>query len=511
MRNAIIAAMMVMSYMAICSFKIHKKEYDFSHKQYDFYHRSPFVVFGFYTGFEDADRTAGGRLNLNNVGLSCQPDGMQVVTIQARKGLYSIRSIVRSNDVPLCGNSYRDEFSIFKNGADSIVKDRFVAFSFFPEDYYPGGLVDKRDGLIFQCKSTSQDIFPFIAIWITPDASGLFSKYQLVIQYATTINAPSSAAIVKRVDLGRVYSDKWVDFAMDIDWQFNSTGSIKLYMDGKLVDKGGGYTSQGQNMNPPFNNSAIRYPNNRFGQYWFSWSNPANPRPFAINQKIAYYDEVKVGTAGTITDYITAINIPPTANAGANINITLPTSSTPLNGSGSIDTDGFITTYLWTKKSGPASYSITNPGNQTTTVTGLTAGDYVFGLKVTDNNGASDSSTVAVKVFAATPANIPPTVSAGANEYMILPTNSTTLKGLSTDSDGSIASRLWTKLSGPAATIVTPGSDTTVISNLAVGRYVFQLTATDNLGLTGSKTVEITVDPIPAAPNKTVRLKIRGI
>jgi hypothetical protein len=54
-----------------------------------------------------------------------------------------------------------------------------------------------------------------------------------------------------------------------------------------------------------------------------------------------------------------APNQPPTANAGADIIITLPTNSTPLNGSGT-DPDGSIVAYQWTKLSGPVAGSLIN-------------------------------------------------------------------------------------------------------------------------------------------------------
>jgi hypothetical protein len=45
---------------------------------------------------------------------------------------------------------------------------------------------------------------------------------------------------------------------------------------------------------------------------------------------------------------------------------------------------------------GPA--TITSPSSDTTTVTDLTEGAYTFELTVTDDKGATDSSTVAVNV-----------------------------------------------------------------------------------------------------------------
>jgi len=97
----------------------------------------------------------------------------------------------------------------------------------------------------------------------------------------------------------------------------------------------------------------------------------------------------------------TPTNQPPVADAGSNITITLPTSSVTLNGSGSHDNDGTITTYAWTKISGGAA-TITSPSAASTTVTGLVQGTYQFKLTVTDNNSATGSDTVQVIVNAGT-------------------------------------------------------------------------------------------------------------
>src|SRR5215203_1745173 len=85
------------------------------------------------------------------------------------------------------------------------------------------------------------------------------------------------------------------------------------------------------------------------------------------------------------------------SGAGGDQTITLPTSSVTLNGSGS-DGDGFISSYAWSKISGPAGETISNPFGASTTVTGLVQGSYTFRLTVTDNGGATASDDVAVLV-----------------------------------------------------------------------------------------------------------------
>ncbi|RTL59829.1 MAG: PKD domain-containing protein [Sphingobacteriales bacterium] len=96
------------------------------------------------------------------------------------------------------------------------------------------------------------------------------------------------------------------------------------------------------------------------------------------------------------------VNQLPIANAGTDITITLPTSSVTLNGSASSDPDGSISAYQWTYVSGPTGSIIVNETSATTAVNNLSAGTYIFQLKVTDNKGASATARVQVTVFAAT-------------------------------------------------------------------------------------------------------------
>ena len=93
-------------------------------------------------------------------------------------------------------------------------------------------------------------------------------------------------------------------------------------------------------------------------------------------------------------------NQPPIANAGANINITLPANSTTLSGSGT-DADGTVTSYQWTKISGPSQFTIVSPAAAKTTVNNLAQGIYKFQLTVTDNDGATGKDTATVTVNAA--------------------------------------------------------------------------------------------------------------
>lgn len=92
----------------------------------------------------------------------------------------------------------------------------------------------------------------------------------------------------------------------------------------------------------------------------------------------------------------------PIAIAGSDQTIMLPIDSVTIDGSASSDPDGSISSYLWTKISGPASFTINNASAATTVVKNLAVGLYQFELKVTDNGGLSAKDTVQVISEAAT-------------------------------------------------------------------------------------------------------------
>jgi hypothetical protein len=96
--------------------------------------------------------------------------------------------------------------------------------------------------------------------------------------------------------------------------------------------------------------------------------------------------------------YPPSINQLPTALAGPDKTITLPINNVTVSGSG-YDPDGTITSYQWTKISGPAQYLIVSPTQAQTIINSLIAGEYQFELKVTDNNGAIARDTLKISVL----------------------------------------------------------------------------------------------------------------
>jgi hypothetical protein len=88
------------------------------------------------------------------------------------------------------------------------------------------------------------------------------------------------------------------------------------------------------------------------------------------------------------------VNHAPVANAGSDQVINLPANIAVLDGSRSVDPDNNVTSYLWTKISGPSSFNISDKNTIKTQAENLEEGVYQFELKLTDASGLSDKDTV---------------------------------------------------------------------------------------------------------------------
>ncbi|MEP6728153.1 MAG: T9SS type A sorting domain-containing protein, partial [Bacteroidota bacterium] len=188
----------------------------------------------------------------------------------------------------------------------------------------------------------------------------------------------------------------------------------------------------------------------------------------------------------------------PVANAGSGQTITLPLSIITLTGSGTGTNGATISSYSWTKTSGPSAGVISLPLLNISLVTGLVQGTYVFTLTVTDNHGLSSSSNVTITVNALL--NKAPVADAGRDATITLPTNSVSLDGsASYDPEGSIVQYYWSQTSGPStASIDDAWQESTTLRNLVEGEYVFSLQVKDNFLADSYSSVKITVNPAPA-------------
>ena len=127
----------------------------------------------------------------------------------------------------------------------------------------------------------------------------------------------------------------------------------------------------------------------------------------------------------------------------------------------------------------------------------LLAGTQVMRIAI-DKTGMNLSSFK----FALTSANMSPTANAGTDQVVLLPLNSVTLNGSGQGYVGAtITGYNWKQVdSNAAVTISNPASASPVISNLALGTYIFELKVTDNNGMSATDQVVVLVKPANYPP-----------
>src|SRR5690606_17625274 len=197
----------------------------------------------------------------------------------------------------------------------------------------------------------------------------------------------------------------------------------------------------------------------------YKWTKVSGPNQFKIQQPNNKKTEITELVEGTYTFRLTVTddanasatddviikvkkgnNQKPVARAGADQTITLPKNSVIVDGSGSEDTDGKITSYKWTKVSGPNSFRIHQPDNAKTEISELTEGVYKFRLTVTDNEKATAFDELTIKVNKK--ANTAPKAVITGPTQITLPENTIRLNASeSIDPDGEIKTYKWVKKS----------------------------------------------------------------
>jgi hypothetical protein len=188
-------------------------------------------------------------------------------------------------------------------------------------------------------------------------------------------------------------------------------------------------------------------------------------------------------------------------------------TSVTLDGSGSSDSDGTISTYVWSQVS-PGSPAVDFSGDDTSTsdfvfiaptVTAQTV--FSFQLIVTDNDGNTSTADVTLTVNASTAANTAPTADAAVTPAgPVDEGTSVTLDGSgSSDSDGTISTYVWSQVSPASPAVDFSGDDTSdaefTFTAPAIDTqttFTFRLTVTDDDSDTGTSDVQLTVDPTNA-------------
>ncbi|MEW6127269.1 MAG: PKD domain-containing protein, partial [Acidobacteriota bacterium] len=208
----------------------------------------------------------------------------------------------------------------------------------------------------------------------------------------------------------------------------------------------------------------------------------------------------QLSSTSEVSITVTAANVAPIVNAGADQTVQLPTNTATLTGAATDDglPVGSSVSVRWRKVSGAGDVTFTDATQANTTATFSAAGIYVLRLTATDGDlEASDDIQITVNN-----PNQAPQVNAGADISVNLP-NAATLQGTVTDDGlpvGSSVSVQWSQVSGAGTVTFTNATEAaTIASFTAAGVYVLRLTASDGV-LSASDDVQVTVIAANQAP-----------
>ena len=186
------------------------------------------------------------------------------------------------------------------------------------------------------------------------------------------------------------------------------------------------------------------------------------------------------------------------ADAGADISITLPVTSTVLNGTKSTGSTP-DTVASWSQIVGPNVAQIAPiDNNLTVSVTGLTRGTYIFQLTISSKL-VSKASMDNVTVIVTQEKNAYPKANGGGDFKVILPVSLVQVNGSASSDDVAIVKWLWERLptSLAAGHVLGQSSSAPVLllTGLVTGQYQWRLTVWDDQGASDSDTVSFIVKP----------------
>ncbi|XP_004641064.1 dyslexia-associated protein KIAA0319-like protein homolog [Octodon degus] len=195
--------------------------------------------------------------------------------------------------------------------------------------------------------------------------------------------------------------------------------------------------------------------------------------------------------------------------------ISLPTTSTVIDGSQSTDDDKIVQ-YHWEELKGPLREEKISEDTAILKLSKLVPGNYTFSLTVVDSDGATNSTTANLTVNKAV--DYPPVANAGPNQVITLPQNSITLFGNQSTDDHGITSYEWSlspNSKGKVVEMQGVRTPTLQLSAMQEGDYTYELTVTDTTGQQATAQVTVIVQPennkppqADAGPDKELTLPV---
>jgi len=307
----------------------------------------------------------------------------------------------------------------------------------------------------------------------------------------------------------------------------SSSDSVSITINNLPIANAGANQSKSENTTVTLNGSGTDSDGTIVSYFWQKISGPsislanANAASTSFtapsvssNTNITMRLTVTDNHGGTDTDdvVITVTN----QNVKPDVTITQPTEGQVLSPTSSItakalveDVDGSLTqvAFLLNGELHPGcAYSSPSEGTISCNLGLLSSGSHSVTVTAEDNDNATTNKSVNFTV------NSLPTANAGANQSK--PENTTVnLNGSGTDSDGTIVSYFWQKISGPTISLANANAASTSFTAPSVSsntNITMRLTVTDNHGGTDTDDVVITVTNQNVKPDVTITQPTEG-
>jgi len=335
---------------------------------------------------------------------------------------------------------------------------------------------------------TSSPPAPYTSDTVTFNASASYDPDGTIVSYFWAFGDGANAT---GVTVSHSYADNGTYTVTltvtDNDGSTSSTSSAKTVLNRSPVAS---FTASATTVNRTqvitFNASASYDPDGTIVSYFWAFGDGTNATGIVATHSYANAGNYTVTLTVTDNDnaasstfiVITVVNQPPVANFTTSATTVYTGDSVTFNASSSYDPDGTIVSYFWTFGDGANATGVTTSHSYVDNST------YTVTLKVTDNDGATDTKTTNITVL-----NRPPVASFTSSATSGLTNVAVTFNAsASYDPDGTIVSYFWTFGDGANATGVTVSH-----SYADNGTYVVTLTATDNDGAQSSANVTETV------------------
>ena len=293
--------------------------------------------------------------------------------------------------------------------------------------------------------------------------------------------------------VGWISSGEWLEYTIDVQQQGyyslafryasgnnNGGGPFQLELNGEVIKSGitVGYTGD-----------------------WGTWATKnVTDIPLKVGKQVLriFFSEGEFNLGKlTFTYGSPLLYDQPIADAGDNILVVLPNSTTNLDGTNSIDSSGNVLSYSWTQVYGPSTLTFSDPQIAQPSISTLVEGVYLVKL-VVDNGMYSDEDEI--YIISSNDSNVAPKVSiiTPNNEAEYLEGDQITISATASDLIGFVeriefyadSQLLGTDNTSPYSIDWTPP---------AVGVYDITAVAFDNdSSSTTSAVVEVTITPAPS-------------